>query len=350
MNRVNHLYIHIPFCNSICWYCDFKRSVCNNQQIKIKYVDDLVSQISTKYKDSKFKTIYIGGGTPNSLHELLIPLLKELSNHLQDEYEFTIECNPECINDEQLKIFKTYKINRISLGVQSTNDNLLNKIGRKHKTDQVIKAIELLKSNGFNNYSIDLIYGFNEQTLDDIYEDFEFIQKYNIPHVSWYSLEVKNNSAFGKLNYQLDEQKAEDMLKVIESMFEKLGYERYEVSNWCVNSKYESQHNLAYWNTYDWIGLGYGAFGLEQKNYYENIGQITSYKQKSYSLSNKEYYQQIWIMGLRTKYGLNLNNDIHKQAYEYFKNKVNPKNLKISKSNIQAKNLNTIDNILIEII
>ena len=349
MNQVKHLYIHIPFCNHICWYCDFKRSV-ENESVKKEYINLLINKLKTQYKGLKFETVYIGGGTPNSLGKDLYPLLEELNNYLENNCEFTIECNPECVNDNQVKEFKKYKINRISLGVQSTNNNVLKQIGRKHNLNDVISAIDCLKKNSFDNFSIDLIYGFNEQTVGDIEKDFEFIHKFKIPHVSFYSLEVKNNSVFGKCNYELNENKIEEMLKTIEQRFIDLGYERYEVSNWCVNQKYESSHNLAYWNSSDWIGLGYGAFGFENRNYYQTNGTVLKWKTKNHLLTNEEYYQQIWIMGLRTKYGLNLNNSMHKKAFEYFSNRINKKDLVIKNNSITVKNLNTLDNVLIEII
>lgn len=349
MNKIKHLYIHIPFCKTICWYCDFKRSVCN-QQVQKEYIQKIVDEIQSKYRNCFFETIYIGGGTPNCLDLLIEPLLIELSTHVSNDCEYTIECNPEFLDDKQIKLFKKYKVNRISLGVQSTNDEILKQIGRKHKTQDVINAIDLLRKNQLNNFSIDLIYGFNEQTIEDLKNDFNFIKKYKIPHVSFYCLEVKNNSAFGKMNYKMDELKAESMLKYIIDNFNSLKYRRYEVSNWAISKQNESKHNLAYWNTNDWIGLGYGAFGLENMNYYENVGSHLKWTRKNHKLSEREYYQQIWIMGLRTIYGLNLKNPIHKNAYIFFKDQVTKKNLKISTTSIKAKNLNTIDNTLIEII
>ncbi len=349
MNKVEHLYIHIPFCNHICWYCDFKRSIENNN-IKKQYVNLLISKLQNEYKDNKFKTVYIGGGTPNSLKEDLYPLLEELSKHLQKDCEYTIECNPESVNSNQVKVFLKYGVNRISLGVQSTNDEVLKKIGRRHTISDVVNSIDCFRKNNLENFSIDLIYGFNEQSIQDIKSDLDFVSKYKIPHVSFYSLEVKNNSVFGKCNYKLNEERVEEMLKVIEESFEALNYERYEISNWAKEPKFESKHNLAYWNSRDWIGLGYGAFGFENKVYYEICGSNLKWQKKEHHLSNEEYYQQIWIMGLRTKYGLDLNDTNHKLAFEYYSNKVNKKELNIKKDKVTIKNMNTLDNVLIQII
>lgn len=348
MNQVNHLYIHIPFCNHICWYCDFKRSL-SDDKTKSQYVDLLIKELNDKYKNYKFKTIYIGGGTPNCLNGNLYRLLNELSNHLQDDYEFTIECNPEFITDKQVKAFVDYKVNRISLGVQSTNDNILKQIGRKHTIKDVENAINIIKNN-IINFSIDLIYGFNEQTIEDIERDFEFIKKYKIPHISFYSLEIKDNSIYGRMNYRINETDIEDKLKFIEAKFLELGYIRYEVSNWCRDLSFTSKHNLAYWNSADWIGMGYGAFGFQNLDYYNVSGSSLNWTVEHHRLTEEELYQQVFIMGLRTIYGLDLNNKLHNNAYQYYKNKLNKKEILIKNNHIVAKNLNTIDNMLIDLI
>lgn len=348
MNQVNHLYIHIPFCKHICWYCDFKRSL-SDDKTKSQYIDLLIKELNDKYKNHKFKTIYVGGGTPNCLNHDLYRLLNKLSNHLQDDYEFTIECNPEFITDKQIKEFVNCKVNRISLGVQSTNDNILKQIGRKHTIKDVENAINIIKNN-ITNFSIDLIYGFNEQTIEDIQKDFEFINKYKIPHVSFYSLEIKDNSIYGKMNYHINEVDIEDKLKFIERKFSELGYIRYEVSNWCRDLPLTSKHNLAYWNSADWIGMGYGAFGFQNFDYYNVSGSSLNWNVEHHKLTEEELYQQVFIMGLRTIYGLDLNNELHNKAYQYYKNKLDKKQISIKNNHIVAKNLNTIDNILIDLI
>ncbi len=349
MNQVNHLYIHIPFCEHICWYCDFKRSL-SDDKTKTQYVDLLIKELNDKYKNHKFKTIYIGGGTPNCLKNNLYRLLDELSNHLQDDYEFSVECNPEFLTDEQVKIFLNYKVNRISLGVQSTSDNILKQIGRSHTVKDVENAVNIIKNNSVNNFSIDLIYGFNEQSIEDIQRDFEFIDKYKIPHVSYYSLEIKDNSIYGKLSYHINEINVEEKLKFIETKFLQLGYIRYEVSNWCKDLSFTSKHNLAYWNSVDWVGMGYGAFGFQDFDYYNISGNNLNWIVNHHKLTNQELYQQIFIMGLRTIYGLDLNNELHNRAYKYYKNKLNKKMISIKNNHLVAKNLNTIDDILIELI
>jgi oxygen-independent coproporphyrinogen-3 oxidase len=226
---VKHLYIHIPFCESICSYCDFCRFV-SNVQTKKKYIEKVVMQIKSKFDvHNKLDSIYIGGGTPNSLsQDLLHTLLCECKKFCKKNTEFTIECNPEFVNDKQIKVFKKYKINRVSLGVQSTNNALLKRINRKHTYEDVVNAVKLLQKNKIKNISCDFIYGFNETTKKELDDALAFISKYSIPHYSFYSLETKPNSLITKQGYSINIEKQEKDLQYIEK---KSKYTRYEVSN-----------------------------------------------------------------------------------------------------------------------
>jgi oxygen-independent coproporphyrinogen-3 oxidase len=174
-------------------------------------------------------SIYIGGGTPNSLNNVdLFNLLNTCKKLCSTKTEFTIECNPEFINQEQIDIFKKNKINRISLGVQFANDKLLKQFGRKHDVQKCVDAIKLLQSNKINNISCDFIYGINELTNVIIKKDLEFIYKNKIPHCSFYSLELKHNSKLTKDGYKINEEFQEQQLQYIEK---NIKYKRYEVSN-----------------------------------------------------------------------------------------------------------------------
>ncbi|GHU30456.1 hypothetical protein FACS1894166_00130 [Bacilli bacterium] len=182
--KVAHLYIHIPFCKNICTYCDFVRFVSNQSEID-QYVDDLINQFQKQYTHHVFKTIYIGGGTPNYLSaRTLNRLLSTLAPHLSKDYEFTIECNPELLSLEQAKIFKANKVNRASIGVQTVNNTILRKFHRQHALKDVQNAIANLRKVGIINVSCDFIYGFNELTDKDINDAIKFIKTYRIPHVS----------------------------------------------------------------------------------------------------------------------------------------------------------------------
>jgi oxygen-independent coproporphyrinogen-3 oxidase len=223
-----HLYIHIPFCKSICTYCDFKRFVCNKKDIN-EYTTKIISEINKKYKDCKFESIYIGGGTPNYLDDqTLSSLLSTLSKLQGKNCEFTIECNPEFVTQNQSAILKTHGVNRISLGVQTVNNKILSKYNRHHTKKDVIKAIKFLRANNIENISVDFMYGFNETSLSDLKKDIVFLKKYKIPHCSFYSLEIKSGSVLNKQNYKLDEDKVQEQLEYI---VDHMPLNRYEVSS-----------------------------------------------------------------------------------------------------------------------
>jgi oxygen-independent coproporphyrinogen-3 oxidase len=223
------------------------RHECNNKKEMNNYIVRICTQIKKECNDKQFKTIYIGGGTPNFLsYENLEILLKECKRTLENSGEFTIECNPEFINQKQIDIFRKYSINRISLGVQSTNDKIL-KTYNRHYTISIVKdKIKLLYKNKISNISCDFIYGFNELTNKDLYKTFNFIVQNKIKHVSFYSLEIKDQSILKKNNYKLDDDKINEQFVLINKQMENKNYKRYEVSNFALSKKYESQHNKAY--------------------------------------------------------------------------------------------------------
>jgi oxygen-independent coproporphyrinogen-3 oxidase len=230
INRPKHLYIHIPFCKNICHYCDFVRFV-TNKKTQQKYIKKIILELNELPKNY-FKTIYIGGGTPNCLDNILLSLLlKTCKKLLEKKYEFTIECNPEFVDQKQVNIFNTYNINRISIGAQTTNNLILKKYNRKHSFDDVVNAIKILRLNNIDNINLDFIYGFNELKKTDIVNVIKFVKKNKIPHVSFYALELKENSFISKNKIFLSDEKIDDELKLIVSLFKKNNYHRYEVSS-----------------------------------------------------------------------------------------------------------------------
>ncbi|MDR1991178.1 MAG: radical SAM family heme chaperone HemW [Mycoplasmataceae bacterium] len=346
--RTKHLYIHIPFCKSICDYCDFLRYVETQKNIEI-YVKKIVQEIKNTCKFNQFETIYIGGGTPNFLNPSTLDfLLSTLNKYLSKTYEFTIECNPEHLNLSQCRIFNKNKINRVSIGAQTINTKLLHKFHRTHNLKNVTQAIKNLRKVGINNISLDFIYGFNELTDVDIKNTVNFIKSYKIPHVSWYALELKQGSMLYKNKYGIDENVIESQLKLIIKSMNAINYERYEVSNWSKASKFQSIHNKAYWLTEDWKAIGLGSYGFERGIYYENIGKILRWKQKQIKYSIKDYYFQIMLMGLRLKKGLDLSNPKYQKAFNFYKNKLTM--VHIDHNHLVANNINLLDNILLELL
>lgn len=340
------LYIHIPFCKKFCAYCDFVKCIYNKQTVD-KYIDLVLKKLNK----NKYETIYLGGGTPNCLNdEQLEKLLKPLSECLAKNYEFTIECNPEFITDSQAKLFYKYKINRVSLGVQTLDFNILKTMNRSNHKFMVETSIQTLLKNGITNISCDLIYGFHNQTNESIKNDIDFLVANKVKHLSLYSLEIKENTAWSRQKYLVDELQIEDHLKFAIDYLKKLGFIRYEVSNWAKSSKYESKHNVAVWKTNDWKAIGLGAHGMEDKTLYHYEGNVLKWKLVKEPLSNFDLYYQVMIMGLRLKSGLDLSNPLHKKAYAFFKKRIDQDLLiRKNKKRIWCTNINLLDNFLIKL-
>ncbi|MCV3728586.1 radical SAM family heme chaperone HemW [Ureaplasma miroungigenitalium] len=346
-----HLYVHVPFCNHICTYCDFKRILKTplTQFIVDDYLIDMQKQLQDHCQPKQFKTIFLGGGTPNCLtNNELTTLLKALAPYAHDECEFSIECNPDLINQEQIDIFKKYKVNRISLGVQSTNNAILKQVNRIHTIEDVSAAIRLLQANQISNISCDFIYNLENMTFQDIDDVFIFLKQHNIPHVSFYALEIKSNSLLKRLGCTIDPDKEADQLEYIEQKFQTAQFHRYEVSNWVIDEKYKCQHNLAYWQTKDWMALGYGAHGFENQYYYQFNGRINQPTLESKRLSDHDYYQQILIMGLRLAEGLDLNNPKYYNAFMYFRDQLDHYDIKDNR--LYAKSLDLLNLTILPII
>lgn len=348
-NNIKHLYVHIPFCKEICTYCDFYRTKTNDESIKQKYVDKIVDEINLD--KNSYKTIYIGGGTPNFLNDFLLDkLLNALSKKAEQNCEFTIECNPEFVNQNQINIFKKNNVNRISLGVQTFNETILKLLKRTHLNNDVYRSLKLLYDNKIDNVSIDLIYNLPLLKKSDLYESFDFIKANKIKHISFYALEIKEGSILNKKKYQIDENIEGDQLEIIREQFQKLNYDRYEISNWAINDNYYSKHNLAYWDMNDWKAIGISGYGLENNIYYANQGSILDWKKVDQKWTQKDFYENTFIMGLRKLKGIDLSIPKNLKAFEFLKPKLNFELLEINNNFIKAKNIDLLNNILLDII
>lgn len=306
---VNSVYIHIPFCSSICTYCDFAKLYYNPKWVN-KYLDSLANEIKTNYKNEKVKTLYIGGGTPSSLNiEELTKLFNILKIFkLDSDYEFTIECNIENITKEKALLFKKNKINRISIGVQTFNSKYLKFLGRNHTKESVITKIKMLKEIGFNNINIDLMYAFPNQTLEELDKDLDEYLKLDINHISLYSLIIEPNTMiYNKGVKNIDEDLDADMYKLISNRLS--NYHHYEISNYA-KPGYESKHNQVYWNNEHYYGLGLGASGYIDNIRYTNTRNLTKYLKgeyldESHELDINETIENEFILGLRKIDGIN---------------------------------------------
>ncbi len=270
------LYIHIPFCTTICGYCDFCKLIYNSSYVDA-FLDCLKQEIAS-YNIKECPSIYIGGGTPTSLSESqLEDLLKFVSPLLKCSGEFTIECNIENTTINKLEILKKYGVNRLSFGVQSFDDQLLQEMNRHHDKDSTFKVINAAKELGFTNLNIDLIYGFKGQSKKDVLNDLETFISLDIPHLSIYSLTIHPHTIFGINNYQeQDEDSNREYYDMILEFLRNHGYARYEVSNFA-RQGYESKHNQTYWNNDQYIGVGLGAEGYLDNIRYANTKSISDY-------------------------------------------------------------------------
>ncbi len=258
------VYIHIPFCNSICTYCDFCKIFYNKKYIN-DYLNNLEQEIKVRYKSEIVNTIFIGGGTPSSLDdEELIRLMNIIEIFkLNDNYEFTVECNIESITENKLKIMKKYGVNRISIGVESFDNSIIKLLGRNHTKKDVYNKIGIVKRY-FSNINIDLIYAAYDD-INILKSDIDCFLKLDIPHISTYSLIIEDNTML-KINgmKNIDEDIDYEMYKYIEDALEKNNYIHYEISNYAKNG-YQSKHNLVYWNNEEYYG-----FGLSSTSYINN--------------------------------------------------------------------------------
>ena len=206
------LYVHIPFCQSICSYCDFCR-FGYDQDLADRYLKALNKELIEKVENKDLKTIYIGGGTPTALNlDQLRFLLTCLKNYALNVEEYTIEINPETMTSAKFKLLAEFGINRVSIGVQTLNERLLKYLNRKHDIDSVFKCIDYFNQIGISNISVDLIYGLPNQTIKDWQETVNGIVKANIKHVSLYNLTIEKNALFGRKNIKkLDEEICDEM-------------------------------------------------------------------------------------------------------------------------------------------
>ncbi len=264
--RLKGLYVHIPFCESICHYCDFVKAIPKNQQAIESYLDALIKEINTyQHHFASIETIYIGGGTPSMLSvSQLDKLLTALD--LIHPIEYTIEVNPESYTKEKGILFKKHGINRVSLGVQTFNQNLLSYLNRKHTNQDVFDVVNHLKEIGILKISVDLIYAIPNQTMENLKCDLDQINQLDITHVSCYSLILEEKTYFYHLYLkgqfeQMDEDTEAQMYGFVISELKKQGFEHYEISNFAKNQDY-SKHNLIYWTLGEYIGVGLGAHGL----------------------------------------------------------------------------------------
>lgn len=310
-NKPEYLYLHVPFCKTICSYCDFCHTVYTKQTADI-WLDALQKEIQLTQINPALQTIYIGGGTPTSLsEEQLERLLTMLDPYRKSVVEYTIEINPETMNEAKAEIMHVHGINRASIGFQTSNEHLLQIMGRHHDLKQVEQTMQCLRRNNIGNISLDLMYSLPQQTMADLQKSVADAVALEPTHLSLYSLTIEENSVFGKKGYQhLDEDMEADMYEWIMHALPKYGYHQYEISNFAKEGK-ESRHNKAYWNYRDFYGISMGASGKYGLCRYDHGRSLSEYakdpmKVHEIPLTKEDAMFEMVMMGLRLKSGLDL--------------------------------------------
>lgn len=324
-------YLHIPFCEHICHYCDFNKFYLKGQPVD-EYLQALEQEMILtlhQYPTNQLDTIFVGGGTPTSLNEKQLERFCEsITRNLPmgNNVEFTFEANPGDLTKGKLQILKDAGVNRLSLGVQTFNDELLKSIGRVHRAKDVYQTVDNAKSIGFENISIDLIFSLPTQTITDFKESLTQAFTLDIQHYSAYSLIIEPKTVFynllqkGKLPTPGEDTEAA-MYKLLMEEMEQHGYSQYEISNFS-KPGYESKHNLTYWNNDYYYGFGAGAHSYVNGWRRSNAGPLKKYMEQiadgnlpifqEHQTSKAEQIEEEMFLGLRKTAGVSISHFIGK--------------------------------------
>lgn len=325
------IYIHIPFCKQRCYYCDFV-SYANKQEKVKEYINCITKEIDSylyELENYNVTTIYIGGGTPSFIDSIyIVNLLNKLRDKLKNNdtkwsnIEITIEVNPGTVNLEKLKKYKEAGANRVSIGLQSSNDKLLKQLGRIHNYQEFLNTYQTARQVGFENINVDLMLGLPNQSIQDLRETIENVVKLTPEHISVYSLILEENTKMeqciksGKLELP-DEEVERQMYWYVKNKLELNGYEQYEISNFSKKGR-ESKHNTNCWKQKEYIGLGIAAHSYINRKRYSNIEDLDKYienikaneiekNRRTHEIQTiDEAQKEYMILGLRTIKGVSI--------------------------------------------
>ncbi len=312
MEAIKAVYIHIPFCNSICSYCDFCKVVYNEDWLK-PYLKRLEEEIDNAYMGEEIETLYIGGGTPTCLN---IEELKILFNILakfkkSNNIEFTMEANINDLEEEKLRFLYEQGVNRLSIGIESFDAEKLKFMNRTANFKEAKKKIELARNIGFKNINLDLMYAIPKETTKMLEKDIKLFLKLKPEHISTYSLIIEKNTLVGLNKVKpIEEDRDAKMYEIVCKKLKKAGYIHYELSNFAKKG-FLSRHNLTYWNNNEYYGFGCGASGFVEAVRYENTKSLTEYLKgnivSSKSLMSKvDNMENELILGFRKLEGISL--------------------------------------------
>ncbi|MEI4800233.1 radical SAM family heme chaperone HemW [Bacillus sp. NPDC077411] len=339
-------YIHIPFCQHICHYCDFNKVFIERQPVEqyLQYLEKEIANTINKTPFKEMKTIFVGGGTPTALNmeqtKQLLDIINRRLRPFAPNCELTFEANPGDLPKEKLNLLLEGGVNRISFGVQTFRDELLEKIGRRHTREDAFVAIREAQEVGFTNINVDLIYALPRQTIEDVRETLDIAFTLGVQHFSAYSLIVEPKTVFynlmnkGKLRLPGEDHEAK-MYEIVMDEMEKHGYQQYEISNFSKEG-YESRHNLTYWNNEEYYGFGAGAHSYVKGERIQNVGPLKQYFAKIdeaglpyldvHTVTGQEKMEEELFLGLRKtagvskiefskKFGVEMNDIFAKQLH-----------------------------------
>lgn len=317
------IYIHIPFCKSRCIYCGFYSTTLLD--LRKKYINAVCREMELRknYIREPFSTIYLGGGTPSLLDEAELTKLFQYINNVYDvdrNAEITMECNPDDITQEFTNMLSRLPINRVSMGAQTFADSRLRILHRRHNSDEVKHAVKLLREAGIKNISIDLMFGFPDESLSQWKEDISAALALNVEHISAYSLMYEEDTPLWKMLdtgkvKEIDEELSLTMFKELVCQLTDAGYEHYEISNFA-RPGYRSRHNSSYWHQVPYIGLGAAAHSFDLNSRQWNVADLKLYIEEINNgiipmereeLDNDTTFNDIITTALRTSDGIDLN-------------------------------------------
>lgn len=319
---IKNAYIHIPFCVKKCNYCAF--TSYNKLQKKSDYIKALLKEIKTNYQGEKLNTLYFGGGTPSLLSIQEIEQIISCFN-IDANTEVTFEVNPNKLKLEYLKQLNELGINRLSIGAQTFDPEILKIIGRLHTPEDIINSVKNARIAKFNNISIDLIYGLPSQSISNFENSLKQAIDLNIEHISLYGLKIEENTAFATMDLKdlPDDDTQADMYLLADKILKKSGFIKYEISNYSKKG-FASHHNLNYWDANTYYGFGCGAHGYEKDYRYENQINLEKYienplkKEEKYKLTQKEKTEEAIFLGFRKASGVDIQamNTIYNYDFE----------------------------------
>ena len=323
---IKSCYIHIPFCSNICSYCDFCKFFYDEDTLDL-YLLALDKEIEANYKQDELDTIYIGGGTPSVLKMGQLEKLFEIVDNLMvsNNFEFTFECNVNDLTEEKLTFLKKHRVNRLSIGVESFQEENLSFLERSIDINKIIENVNLAKTY-FANINLDLMYAIPGEDITDLKSDLELFLSLDVSHISTYSLIIEDNTKLKvKKTDSIDEDTDRIMYDMIHNTLTANGYIHYEISNFGKEGNF-SRHNLTYWNNHMYYGFGLGASGYVDGVRYTNTRNIKKYLADNYidiseSVDTFSDASNYAILGLRTIYGVDnieFMNKFGKDFIEYF--------------------------------